>query len=294
MGQDQSTSSGRRYGWVRDLPDFRDTLKSYRTEEDTSLFNKVDLTDHCPPVFDQGNLGSCTANAISNAYLYDEIKQNNASEFVPSRLFIYYNERKLQNSTEQDSGSSVRTGMKTINKTGVCTEDEWPYDVSEFTVEPAEECYDFAKTHRSIKYYRVQQTAEELKLALTHNYPVVFGFSVFSSMESEDVEKTGKVPFPSKSDSHVGGHCVLLVGYDDDTKEFKFMNSWGKDWGENGYGYLPYKYVLNSNLASDFWTVEKVSKKLTKKPLSTKSAEPTEPAEPTKTTELTEPEAKDA
>lgn len=259
MGQDQSQPSTRRYGWMRDLPDHRDFTKSYRTEEDATFFNKVDLTDHCPPVFDQGHLGSCTANAISNAYLYDELKQDNASEFIPSRLFIYYNERRLQNTIDQDSGSSVRIGMKTINAQGVCAEDEWPYDINEFTVEPAEECYDFAKTHHSVKYYSVNQTEEDLKAALTHNYPVVFGFSVYSSLETDDVSKTGKVPMPSKDDSLLGGHCVLLVGYNDETKEFKFMNSWGKDWGENGYGYFPYKYLLNKKLASDFWTVEKVT-----------------------------------
>lgn len=275
MGQDQSQPSTRRYGWVRDLPDHRDLSITYRTPEDSTFFNKVDLTDQCPPVFDQGHLGSCTANAISNAYLYDELKQNNKSEFIPSRLFIYYNERKLQGTVDQDSGSSVRTGMKTINTQGVCTEDEWPYDINEFTVEPAKECYDFAKTHHSVKYHRVQQTAEELKAALTHNYPVVFGFSVYSSMETEDVAKTGKVPFPTKDDSLLGGHCVLLVGYNDDTKEFKFMNSWGKEWGENGYGYLPYKYILNQNLASDFWTVTKVTDPDTPPPVKTKPSPPT-------------------
>lgn len=244
----------KKYGWKRDLPDHRDQ-KLHFTE---SQSEDVDLRENCPEIYDQGKLGSCTANAIAFAYEYDQIKQKEENPFIPSRLFIYYNERDMDEMTDIDSGSSLRNGIKTISKQGVCKESEWPYDITQFTVKPPTILYEEAKEHLSIKYKKIKQSENQLKMALKSGYPVVFGISVFESLESLETYNTGIVPMPNRDEKMVGGHAITLVGFNDKKKQFIFRNSWGKDWGEKGYGYIPYNYVTDSNLASDFWIVEKV------------------------------------
>lgn len=208
--------------------------------------------------------GNCTGNAIAAAYQFDEMKQANSDNFVPSRLFIYYNERKMEGTTGSDSGAAIRDGIKTINTSGVCHETLWPYDITKFSIEPTQPCYLDAKTHKSLKYSRLKASRSQLKAALASGYPVVFGIVVYESMESPEVAKSGMVPMPSTGERPLGGHCILLVGYDDERQLWIFRNSWGESWGDKGYGYLPYKY-LNSKLklASDFWVVETVAKDTT-------------------------------
>jgi len=251
----------RKYGWRPDLPDHRDYVMTFAEEDIDNDIDCVDLRDRCPPVYDQKSLGSCTSQSIGAAYQYDEMKQGNTDEFMPSRLFIYYNERKIEGTITIDNGASIRDGIKTINTDGVCHESMWPYDINKFADDPTPECYADAKTHKSLKYHRVKQRKAQLKVALQSGYPIVFGITVFESMESSEVEKTGVVPMPGPDEKSLGGHCILLVGYDDDKKQWIFRNSWGESWGDNGYGYLPYKYLSSkSHMASDFWVVETVSK----------------------------------
>tara|TARA_B100001287_G_C22533521_1_gene458555 strand:+ start:22 stop:837 length:816 start_codon:yes stop_codon:yes gene_type:complete len=270
MGNSESTEKSHYYGWKRDLPDRRDKVVKYEiskeidTGEDKdnndNTKNIIDLRSKCPPVYNQGKLGSCTANGIAAVYQFDEMKQNNEDIFMPSRLFIYYNERKMEGNVNNDSGASIRDGIKSINKKGVCSEDDWPYDIDVFTEEPPVECYEEAKNHRSLKYQRVKQKEGQLKEALKAGYPVVFGFSVYESFESETVKQTGIVPMPEKDEKMLGGHCVVLVGYNDDKKLWIVRNSWGEEWGDKGYCYFPYEYITDKDLASDFWQVEKVTK----------------------------------
>ena len=152
MGNSQSYN---KYGWKKDQPDHRDKYHFFEDSEKIpqpgGTTNKeeevVDLRDNCPPVYNQGSLGSSTANAISAAFEYDQLKQKLAN-FTPSRLFIYYNERVRAGHIDEDSGTEIREGMKSINSQGVCTEEDWPYDINEFTIEPTEECYQNAKKHR--------------------------------------------------------------------------------------------------------------------------------------------------
>ena len=248
------TSSLRKYGWRRDLPDFRDVYHSLSTP---TLPGSVDLRDKMPAIYDQGQLGSCTANAIAGAIHYDELLQKLGND-TPSRLFIYFNERLREGHVGADTGASLRDGIKTIAKQGYCKETEWPYDIEKFTQKPPQACYDTAKTHVAVEYKRVNQNETELKTVLSQGFPVVFGVSVYSSFEGEDVKTTGMVPMPEKNESLLGGHAILLVGYDDEKNLYTFRNSWGTGWGKEGYGFLPYEYVTNSNLAQDFWTVKRV------------------------------------
>lgn len=244
-----------RYGWIRDLPDHRDLQYLAALATTGKLPTSVDLREACPPIYDQGELGSCTANAIAGAIEFDEIKERVKNPWTPSRLFIYYNERLVEGTVKADSGAQIRDGIKVIAKQGVCSEEEWPYDVTKFATRPTAACYkDAAKTPVS-SYMRVSQSLLQLKSCLAEGYPFVFGFSVFESMESDIVKRDGMVPMPQPRDSLLGGHAVACVGYDDRHHYFIFRNSWGEGWGDGGYGYLPYAYLLDMGLAADFWTI---------------------------------------
>lgn len=252
-----------RYGWMPDLPDHRDLLYAAPLTALKALPPKVDLRKGCPPVFDQGQLGSCTANAIGGAFQFDQRKEALKS-FVPSRLFIYYNERDMEGTTGQDSGAYIRDGIKSVNKLGVCPETMWPYDPSPFppnpklTVKPSPACYAEAKKHTADQYSRVPRTLNQMKGCLASGYPFVFGFTVYESFESSQVAKTGVVPMPKPGEEVLGGHAVMAVGYDDSSQRFIVRNSWGTGWGIKGYFTMPYAYLLDGNLSDDFWTIRLV------------------------------------
>ena len=254
----ENTQLERKYGWKRDKPDQRDYVKTFQLEQ-LSTPSSVDLRENCPPVYHQDKLGSCTANAGGFGYQFDCIKQKNSCQFMPSRLFIYYNERAVENTIDQDSGASIRDLMKTIGNVGVCREDQWIYDIEKFTEKPTEQCYEFAKDHRSIKYHRVNQDQSHIEACLSQGIPVIYGFNVYESFESSEVTKTGKVPMPEKNEKLLGGHAVAIVGYDREARPFIVKNSWGSQWGDNGYCYFPYDYIFDKDLCSDFWTIETVS-----------------------------------
>jgi len=245
----------RSYGWVPDLPDQRDHLYAAAPAILSKLPPKKDLSSGCPPVYDQGQLGSCTANAISGAIQFDQKKQR-IKVFMPSRLFIYYNERAMEGNANADSGAQIRDGIKSIANQGACPETEWPYDIQKFADKPSPKCYTDAKECEAVGYQRLVSTnLNQLKGCIASGYPFVFGFTVYESFESEEVAKSGVLPMPGPKEKSMGGHAVLAVGYDDSTQRFKVRNSWGKDWGIKGYFTMPYSYATDSNLADDFWTV---------------------------------------
>jgi C1A family cysteine protease len=247
------------YGWVRDLPDMRDFAYSAPLLRfPKGLPGSVDLRPECPPVYDQGQLGSCTANAIGGAIEFDQIKQG-VKPFVPSRLFIYYNERAMEGTIQQDSGAQIRDGIKSVGTLGAPPEKDWPYVIAKFKQRPPAVAYSDAKHDVVSSYSRVAQDATQMRGCIASGFPFVFGFTVYDSFESQEVAKTGIVPMPSQGEQVVGGHAVVAVGYDDDRRQFIVRNSWSADWGLKGYFMMPYEYLLTPHLANDFWTVRSVA-----------------------------------
>jgi C1A family cysteine protease len=245
------------FGWRPDTPDQRDRPSPLKVMRVNKLPPAVDLARNSamPPVYDQGQLGSCTANAIGAAYEFETRKQG-LQDFTPSRLAIYYGERVIENTVASDAGAEIRDGMKVINKTGAAPETLWPYIISKFAKKPPAAFYTAAKKHQCTTYESVDQTESAIKSQLAAGFPVVFGISVYESFESDAVARTGTVPMPKPKEQLLGGHAILITGYT--SKVFRFRNSWGTNWGKNGYATLPIAYVLNSSLASDFWTVRVV------------------------------------
>lgn len=247
----------RPYGWTPSLPDFRD--HKFKVTKAVPLPAVVDLRPKCPPVYDQGQLGSCTANAAAGAFDFDRIRQGEA-QVTPSRLFIYYNERAIDGDIKQDAGSQLRTAAKTLNKDGVCNATLWPYVVTKFAKKPTPNCYNQAAKLKSVAYQSLDSTnLMQLQQCLAQGTPFILGFTVYESFESDAVAKTGVVPLPKKTEKVLGGHAVMCVGYQLAKKRFIVRNSWGADWGDAGYCYMPFDYLTNPDLASDFWQITSVA-----------------------------------
>ena len=243
------------YGWLPDLPDHRDLLYSAIAPRIAKLPSKVDLQSKCSPVEDQGRLGSCTANCLVGALEFLE-KKDGVTFADLSRLFVYYNERMIEGTVDEDGGAFIRDGIKSLAKQGVCPEQQWPYiaDKIAFKKKPSADCYATAKKHRIISYHRIN-TVDEMRSCLADGFPFVFGFTVYKSFESKAVAKSGVLNLPKRKEKVVGGHAVMAAGYDNAEKRFLIRNSWGSDWGKKGYFTMPFAYLGNRNLADDFWTI---------------------------------------
>jgi C1A family cysteine protease len=246
-----------RYGWLPDLPDHRDHLYAAPVEMLAMLPARTDLSPNCPTVYDQGQLGSCTSNAIAAAIEFDRLKQK-LPDFTPSRLFIYYNERVIEHTVDSDSGAQIRDGIKSVNRQGDCPEPEWPYVIAKFKTKPPTKCYAAASKYKVVSYRRLMQMLSQLKGCLASGYPFVFGFTVYEGFEDAQVAQTGHASLPRPGERAIGGHAVMAVGYDDAQQWFIVRNSWGDQWGMKGYFTLPYAYLTDENLASDFWTIRVV------------------------------------
>jgi len=251
-------------GWLPDLPDARDFLYSAPLKVSMNLPPKVDLRLTCPPVYNQGQLGSCTANALSGAFEFGKKKQRKAV-FMPSRLFLYYNERVAIHTESSDSGAFLRDGIKSLNKQGICKEKEWTYDDdsapgAKFTQKPPASCYKNAQQNQILSYQRLNSNnINSLKGCLAEGFPFAFGYTVYDSFMTAAVAKNGLMPMPDFSkEKVVGGHAVLAVGYDEKKQMVLVRNSWDTTWGIKGYFWMPYAYITNGHLCDDFWTIRLV------------------------------------
>ncbi|WP_286473159.1 C1 family peptidase [Methanobacterium sp. CWC-01] len=269
-------------GWLKDYPDFRDysvSRKSLKPLMDKmgiadplkAAPENIDLREWCPPVEDQGQLGSCTANAGVGMVEYFE-KRAFGKHLDASRLFLYKATRNLMKVTG-DTGAYLRTTMQALVLFGVPPEEYYPYVVEDFDLEPPAFTYSFAQSYQALQYLRLDplQTDTEvlldrIKTNLAAGLPSIFGFTVYNSIQ--DSAATGKIPYPCKGEQVMGGHAVMAVGYDDKmeiknsscknktTGAILIRNSWGTKWGKEGYGWLPYEYVTKG-LATDWWTLIK-------------------------------------
>lgn len=213
----------------------------------------VSLVNKFPPVFDQGYLGSCTANAINGIIGYM------IPNFIASRLFLYYNERLMINTVMEDSGAYLSDGIKCLQTYGVCSEKIWPYIINRFTVRPTKACYTEALNYNALEVLNIENDLITMKNALASGNPFVVGILIYDSFENSQFMRTYTVPMPNlNKDTLLGGHAVVIVGYNDSKQCWIMRNSWGRKWGLNGYCYLPYEYLLNDNLASDLWTILKM------------------------------------
>ena len=244
----------RTYRCRRDPVDERDIR--YSIGSPTELPPIVDLSTvtFMPSVLDQGQSSACTAHAISNAFLFVHRKEGKVDmDYQPSRLFIYYNERSMEGTINEDSGAVIRDGIKSINQFGVCHENLCPFLIEAITVRPSNEAFVDVLNYKALSYKRISNILSDMKGCLAEGYPFVVGIMIYEALESEEVARTGILPMPAGQ--CLGGHAVMVVGYDDVKQMFKIMNSWGSGWGDHGYFYVPYAYLESTELANDLWTI---------------------------------------
>lgn len=240
------------YGRLPDPPDERDHKIRFGVAA-VQPPPHIDLSSSCPPVWDQGQTSSCTAFASLAGAMF--MLRGRVRYFTPSWLANYYWTRGYEHTTQEDSGAYIRDAIKTLANYGAPHGSLWPYVPSKLTRKPPPAVEKSAAQHRITGYLSVLQDLGQMRSCLAQGRPIVIGFTVYESFESQKVAETGVVAMPKRGEQAIGGHAVLIVGYDDATRRFKFRNSWGPDWGDEGYGYFDFDYLTNPDLAGDFWTI---------------------------------------
>lgn len=245
-------------GWKREPPDPRDRLLSRRPGRGLVLSHTdLSVAPGVARVEDQSSFSSCVGNASTDAveflYIRDGLPQPELS-----RMMLYYDARVSVGGFDasDDSGCYIRDAMKALAKYGVATETIWPYVSANLSRAPSKTARRDAERRQIVEYVRCDGL-RQIKESLAAGFPVVGGFDVFDSMFSREVGRTGVVPLPLPGEDSIGGHAILLIGNDDPTEFFKFKNSWGPNWGDRGFGYLPYAYV-ERGLADDFWSARMI------------------------------------
>lgn len=245
-------------GHIKDVHDPRDLKYTAAVKPGGGVQSKFSLKNALPPVLNQGDLGSCVSNAVSNTLMYIDMKNKHPKTILYSRLFNYYNARALEGSVQSDSGCQIRDAIKVVNKVGSTDEQIWPYIIKKYVEKPVQLAYTDALKKTVTKYRRVNQTRADIKSCLSSGYPVIIGITCYTSMFTTACYNTGAIPMPKRGEQVYGGHCILLVGYDDAAQTYEFQNSWGAMWGNKGFGTIPYAYIENPNYASDFWMIENI------------------------------------
>lgn len=243
-----------KYHWVPDKVDKRDHPYQLTNKTQSKV---VDLRNYCSPIEDQGNLGSCTGNAIAGAI--ELLHKRKSRTLDISRLFIYYFERLFIGTVNYDSGAYIRDGIKACYTYGAPIENLWPYDITKFKNRPSKPAITEALTRKITSYQRAADFNAVID-AVTSGYPVIAGFDVYSSFTSTAVTRTGIMPYPNtKKEKYLGGHAILIVGYNKTTSTFIVRNSWGTNWGDKGYFYMPFQVIQNTRMSSDFWIIKNIN-----------------------------------
>ncbi|HKF49507.1 MAG TPA: C1 family peptidase [Terracidiphilus sp.] len=235
----------------------RNSLEADCSPSRAELATRVDLRESpfgFPPVYDQCWLDSCTACAVSAVLAFDVRHRTPESDFEPSCLFLYYNERRSFGA----NGSAVylRNCLTELNETGICAEREWPFDPCCAKIEPPLSAYRCALSRRNFDVVRLPRELPRLKATLAAGFPFVCGIAVHHSAFAPQVRRSGELPLPAADDPRFAVHAIAVTGYDDAGQRFFFRNSQGEQWGDGGYGTLPYAYLLDPNLATSFWVVK--------------------------------------
>jgi len=249
------------YGYLRDREDPRDwKFNAVHAPGAIELPEKVSLRDKFKePPYDQGELGSCSAQAATAVFTYE----HGGGPY--SRLALYYWERLMEGTVDQDSGAYLRDAIQVLNKQGVGLEKDWPYDISKFKEAPPQIEIDEAAQNKIVEYSRLSN-GQEYKQCLADGFPFIIGIQIYDSFESQEVSNSGVVPMPGSSERCLGGHAVTVIGYDEKYKTnmfcpgqcyYEVRNSWGTSWGDHGHFWIPAEYIENPAFGSDAWTVRK-------------------------------------
>ena len=211
----------------------------------------ANLREHMPPVINQGSIGTCVPSVLTAMVYHSYAKKDIVKIF--SRLFLYYEGRKRNNDTDIDSGMYFRNGLKSISKKGICIEKEWPYNVRRYAWKPNKECYKNAKEYKIKKYWRIN-SLRNIKDCLDDGFPVAMGIKLYKRSWS-DAQINGMLYAPTDDEKPIGGHAVLITGYDDSNGNLLCRNSLGMNWGIDGHFFVGYNYINNPELVTDMWTL---------------------------------------
>lgn len=236
-----------RFGWIKPKEETTQLYSFNKSLIDLPEF--IDLSPDIGNIYDQGSLGSCTSNVSAQLYKFEN--KNNLN-IEPSRLFLYYCQRLRLGTVKSDSGSTMQEAIKVLKEVGVCREEFWPYDITKFRRRPTKKCYNDARNNKIKERIQIMVNVTEFKIALNLGHPIAFGFMVQEKILN--LTKENSVLEYDSSGEFVGGHAVLCVGYDDNKQAFKILNSWGKEFGDDGYFWLPYN-LLKPLDVSDAWII---------------------------------------
>ena len=254
------------YGWIPDAPDFRD---AYLAGPTVKPAKETDLeTIFHVPMVSQKDAGACVGHGTERCARFARFK-NGLLDWPGSRLYTYYNARRLEGETAVDNGAQIRDGIKGIVKWGISHEILWPYDTAKVTLEPTARAYKDGELNQAIRYQRVPQTPDSIRGVLTAGWPIIFGQTLYESFESDAVTRTGIVPVPASNESVVGRHCMVLWGHQTSTELYKVANSWWDEddnadpmWGDRGFCFMPFELIHNPDITCDLWAITGVEDSL--------------------------------